>query len=90
MLFSEEQFKVLNEALTRKVGNLHCPACTTGTKFTLDYREFQDVSFNQDEIGLTLSGKHDAIRCALMVCKNCGYIMKFAIDGVMDNPNFIQ
>lgn len=85
-----KNFHLVAPALEKKVGNRPCPMCGKLHGFIIDHDEHQDLGFNRTTIGLSVTGEHRYIPCAIAICRNCGYIMKFDIRILLDNPNYLN
>lgn len=75
-------------AIERKLMNNSCPMCAFHSGFTVNINEFQENSHDRVKNNIQIEGVGWCIPCALIVCKHCGYIMKFSLDDLLDDPGY--
>lgn len=80
----------VTSALINKVGNKPCPMCSKPAGFSVDVHEYQETSFNRNENGVLVTGEQWYVPCALMICNNCGYIIKFSLEKLLDDPGYLK
>ena len=55
-------------ALVEKVGQKGCPLCGSTKGFQIQSNETQIMGFNRTSDGVALSGEHNYIPCAVIIC----------------------
>lgn len=77
-------------AVNKKLGPKPCPMCSKTSGFTIDLHENHEASLDRNEKGVSPTGDHRFIPCAMMVCNNCGYVVKFVLEKLLDNPKLVS